>query len=164
MHHATHFRIAVTFERETQKYTLTPHTHDTRTHARTRTYPPYYALFRSTRNLRESGPHPRLPKLDWKGQNVSPHEKAHGMDGTVPPTLTRQPFGLYAATPSASLAPSGLLFRRALPNGRSSDARPFLFRTYDRRHFAARHRGNTLSRYTSLHFLTRCIHHQRDTT
>jgi len=73
------------------------------------------------------------------------------MDGIVPPTSTRQPFGLYAAT-SASLASQDYNFAEHLPNGRSKTCDLFYVR-FTGSITADRTAKKNISRYTSLRSL-----------
>jgi len=73
------------------------------------------------------------------------------MDGIVPPTSTRQPFGLYAAT-SASLAPQDYNFAEHLPNGRNKTCDLFYVR-FTGGITADRTARKNISRYTSLRSL-----------
>lgn len=89
------------------------------------------------------------------------------MDGIVPPTSTRQPFGLYAAT-SASLAHLTIIISQSIYQTVAA-GRAIFFRMYTiyRRHYRGPYREEKkkILLVTLPYVLSYALrHHQRDTT
>jgi len=80
-------------------------------------------------------------------------QKAHGMDGIVPPTSTRQPFDLYAAYKRKSRTSHNYNFAEHLPNGRSRTRDLFSY-IYDLQKALPRTVPRGKKKHFSLHFPT----------